>query len=94
MIEAYLTSALMSRHADTERKKSTTETKMSSDAQALSGIIMLLFFAALVLAVLDAKRARETSLTQSADVIFAVCSPLTYWILNFMGLLGDSSLMK
>lgn len=82
-MEAYLAAGL------SRRDRSRGGLSSSDDPPAAASLLAMVAVAvALVLAILDVKSSRVNSRTPSADVMFAVGSPILYWILNMIGILG------
>jgi hypothetical protein len=50
------------------------------------GAILLVF--AWVLAIIKAVKKQNTSVTQSADILFAWMSPISFWVLHWVGALA------
>lgn len=71
-----------------DRARSRGSSPSDQPPATASLLVMAAVAVALVLAILDVKSSRRDSRTPSADVIFAVGSPVVYWILNMIGILG------
>jgi len=71
-----------------------TDEKYSMTEHIVMGVLLVIFVAVWVAALISASRNRERSATRTADIIFAWASPLSYWILNGVGLLGTALLKE
>ena len=90
LLETFLSSQLVTtnkknRHNDSNH---TDKVKNNRDSEMVISFVVIMAILLTVLALLRVKHTRNYSITPGADVIVAIGSPITYFLLSAIGLLS------
>lgn len=78
--------AVCAHHLSKKEKDAQKEPSPAEMAGMIIGFLILVLV--WVLAIRRARETRKTSVTQSADILFAWMSPMSFWVLHWVGALA------